>query len=534
MPLLPPPPILVAHVDLSPSEMRDAAPSAPDIVAEMISALDGGGRAYVLQKMAERFAQEIVEGVNPVSGATERFSVKTKGAQARAIAAGLLETVSLHLFQRIVRERATLWTEGSVYTYEGCGDGLASDLHEARAAGGSPLSFARVDTLGTAVGSSAALIQVLGGKLNYQPVRRDCIWIAHADEVICEDGPRAADPLSIDDASVVVIKLGVADGGNGSFAAWFGRSEKYPQGRMVQYKARQWYDVPDVRADVHAVEYWADAALTEVGNPLTIAAIDNGGGPEYPVVTWLCDTTGYGSSLMPVASGLYDQSKEIDLGASRILLSALKSARGATVLTKDVGGSNIIPDVLDEGIVVLEQGQKLSQLSHSAGNARDALAVLQQMMSDTAAAHNVPAYMVAISESAQLPSGVALAILNEPLARDRRARIEINRANVARKFEIEMALAGIENGTRCSRDAREHWEPNVREFPQDPLAQAQAWRAQIDLGISDVNEVAQEFAGLNSREEADNYLAQLTPPPAPEPPATPLGGLQARRLRGTV
>ena len=518
---------------LTGDELRDAAGDAPSIVAEIVDTIDGDGLKFITAKMAARFAQEIVSGTNPISGAEERFSVKTKAAAAKAINSGMLETVRLSLMDRIVREKATLWTEGETYTYDGVGESFAADIQAARAAGADALTMARVDSLGVAVGSSACLVQILGSKLNYQPIRRDCIWVAHAADIMDGDEMRGVNNLAIDEASAVVVKLGTSADGKGEFAAWFGRSDVYNNGRFVQYVSDKWSNVPPPGEDADALDYWIDDAMTEVGNPLTLWADDNDGtGPEYPIVTWLGDSAGYGGALLPVQTDLFEQGKEIDLAASRLLLSALKGARGATVLTKDPGGSNIIPDVLDEGVVVLEQGQALSQLGHAVSNSKDGLDIVQKMMQSIAASHGVPGYMMAISDSVQMPSGVALAIANEPLSRNRRGRIELNRENVARKFALETALAGIENGTGFG-DVTETWKPNAREFPVDPEAQARAWKQQLDIGLVDVVELAQEFKSLDSREAAENYIATLTKP-EPPPTAPQPRGLQALRPRGVA
>ncbi len=499
------------HMDNSQLAVSDAGVNP--LVSEMIETLDGRGRPYILEKMAARYAQEIQLGTHPLSGeANQRFSVRTNEAKRKAIQAGLLEVSSLYLYQRIVRERATLWTEGQIYTYGDAADGFADDLQEARAEAGDSLAMARVDSLSVGCGSAAVLIQVLGSRLNYQPIRRDSIWVAFAPSITDDEIERPVDTLRLDDATCVVVRLGASDDGDTSrFAAWFGRSEVYPNGRFVQYATDDWSDIPDVWSDGVLSEYWLDNEQAVVANPLTVYADDHtgGAGPEYPIVTWLCDTSGYGGSLLPVQTDLYQQSKEFDLGASRVLLSALKSARGAFVLTKETGASSIVADVLDEGVVELNHGQGLQTMGHPASNSRDALGVIMEQYALTASAYNVPAYRVAVSESLQVPSGVALEIINEPLMRDRRARIELNRKNTARKFSIERALASLENGVPYPADIVEHWEPNELQLPVDPSIQADAWQKQIALGITDVVDVAREFAGLESREQAENYLETL-------------------------
>jgi hypothetical protein len=264
------------------------------LVPAIVDTIDGKGRPYVAEKMAERYAVEIVQGENK---AGEQVSLVARSDQAKkaAIDKGLYEVVRSYLLNRIEAELATLWSEGVTYVYDKATPEFETDLADARKDGSDVLSMMRIDGLSVVCNSAAGLIQVVGGKYNYQPIRCDCIWIPFADTIIDDGTERAIIETNIDEATCVIVQVGKsADRQKNKYAAWYGVSDTYERGRFVQYEASAWYEVPDV-GNPDATEY-IDGE--DIANPLSTYALKNPGNPEYPIITWLGSSAGYGTTLL--------------------------------------------------------------------------------------------------------------------------------------------------------------------------------------------------------------------------------------------
>jgi hypothetical protein len=227
------------------------------------------------------------------------------------------------------------------------------------------------------------------------------------------------------------------------------------------------------------------------------------------------------SEILPTSDGLFRQCKEIDLAASRILLSTLKSARGVYEFNREAGASNVVPQTIDEGVVGTEHGQKI-QVHHVPGvNSNYAMSILNEMVAHTAASYGVPSWKMSVSSTAMVPSGAALRELNRPLNAARQARIEANRSNVARKFAIETALCSIENGSAVAPGAVESWEPEEEPIISDRMADLQAAQLELQMGIASVDDIAASiYPELDTEEKLMNYMDSVrakAPQPAPAP-----------------
>lgn len=507
-------PGVLKRVDIK--ELESVTSSAPTIVTEMIDFLDGNDRHYIELKMAERFATRIVDYEND-AGETVSKIARTVEAKKAAIEFGLLEVSLLYLYNRIVRE-SNILSRGESFSYQNEPADYPEDIKEARKRGNRLLKMTRVDELSIATGSSAVLVQVLGNKLNYQIVGRDSIWVCFADTIFENDEERPVDKLEFEEASAVIVQLSA-----GQYVAYFGRSEVYPQGRQVKYKADNWYSVPDVNSEESqdAIEYLDDAG--EIANPLTLWSNTQANGlgiPEYPIAAWLGSTKGYGKSILPVDYSLYKQTKELDLATSRVLMSTLKSARGVFALTKAEGASNKIPETYDEGTTILEQGLSLATHSIPGINANYSNAIIANLAAHTSEAWRVPAYRLAINDSTTIPSGVALIELNKPLMEMHQERAEKNRENVNRIFHIENALASLNNGQQQGEDIIEYWEPHQIDLRLSEKERIENAVAKKNAGIMDVNHVAEEILpNINSYEEAQKWIEELEIAQVEEAPA---------------
>ncbi len=518
---------------------QNYAVTVDPIVGEMVDSLDGNSRTYIEEKMAARFATRIERREDKVTGTEGEFLARSNAAKEAAIEYGLLEVCGLFTFNRIVREWASLWTEGVTYKYDPDNDAFDEELQAARQVGGRNLVMGRVDELASAVGSSSVLVQVLGSELNYQAITRDKITVIFGETITEGDTERPVNPLNIEEATLVVVQLDSdVTSGNTQYVAYYGRSDKYPQGRQAKYWAKSWDQIPEVDAGGEdVIDYMANE--TDVANPMTLWQIQQGKQavtPEYPIATWLGSTSGYGSELMPVTDGLYMQCKEFDLGASRILLSALKSARGVFAFNQGETAGNSIPESISEGDAVIPPDTNITTHYIPAVNSKDAMEVLVNLAAQTSEAFQVPAYRMGLTANITIPSGAALRELNRPLIRLRNSRTEINRTEVARMFDIERILASMENSSATGEGITEIWEPDELQFSVSELERIQAAREKVEAGFADVNQVVEEvFPHLDTQEKVDNWVGEIEarkpepPAPAPQPVARGAAGLRQRR-----
>lgn len=443
---------------LAEPDLSGLCASATTEISEAVDYLDGNVKPHILEAIANRFAVELVKNKEENGTVTGSYRTRSKAAAKAAIDGGLFEVACTYLYQRINRERATLFAYSEEFEYSPAG--IADDIKEAREVGKRTLMLQRLDWVATGTGSAAMLVQVLGNVFDYQTIVRDKIWIVFDEKIIDGDRERPVNTTNIEEASAVIIALsGMDDKGQTKYVAIFGRSEKFPAGRMVTYYANEWSNVPVVGADA------ADDYMLPTGepvNPLTYWQNTSGDLtiPEYPVITWIGDSAGDTSDILPVDLGLYRQSFEYDIGLSRTIGAVLKSARGSWEFHRDQGAAGALPQAIDEGQFVTENGQSVKSHSISGANSESAMAVLKAGMADTAVAHGVPLYKLGLTADAAIQSGVALQIMNAPLMADRSRRIELNRPSVQRLFRIECALASMETGDSIGSGVLETWIPN--------------------------------------------------------------------------
>jgi hypothetical protein len=452
-------------------DLSEMAIGCDSELPDAVDYLDGNFRPYLLQAMADRYATEVVKTVDTINGNTIFNRLRSKAAAKAAISAGLFEAVCTYIYQRITRERATLFNFGAEYTYTPASGSIASDIEAARDQSGYVKAMQRADWLATGTGSAAIFVQVLGDTFSYQAVSRDKIWIAFDSLIYDGDLLRPVNHSRIEEASAIVMNLsGSNSEGKSKYVAFIGRNEEYPNGRMVTYWSNSWSDIPDLK-DQNADNYLLDDG--SVANPLTYwqGLQDDPALPEYPIIPWIGDTSSDGSEILPVDLGLFNQSKECDLAASRILTASLKSARGAWEFHKDPVASNVLPDCVDEGVVTTEAGQSIKTHSVPGSNSDTANGIVLSTMRNTAAAHGVPEYRLGLSGDTAIPSGVSLQIMNQPMMQDRARRIEMNAHNSSRIFTVEMALASMENGKPIGAGIVEEWTPNDPPLIEDPTMQ---------------------------------------------------------------
>jgi hypothetical protein len=534
-------------------ELKNAADTAPSVVPEIIDYLDGGALNQILTFMAERYATEIVREKTETGG-ERTYQAKTKAAAKAAIDNKLFEVVETGTFTRIVdilnvvsrglefeysvdAEEAEEAAQAEVEVDPITGEPLeatpeepeeadpveefATDLEEERQRGEFELMLGRVDELAVGVGSSAMLVQVLGSKMSYQPIPRHQIWVCFSD-TIQEDGEdRPTNTLDIEEASAVIIQLS-----DGQFAAYFPRQvdvkddgtvvEKYPQGRFVKYWSDNWYDVPEVGTQGEFTDYMDGE---EIANPLTLwqDQQQDWSSPEIPVTLWRGTINGIGAELMPIDSSLYDQCKEFDLAASRILNAGVKSARGVYVVSREEGASPVFSSNIDEGVALLQPGQSMVATYVPGANSKTAMEIVETQVAMTAESRGVPAYQLSLSTNTNFPSGTALVEANKPKSEKRMARVEINRAGMDRIYKTELSLIGMENGAPVGQGVKQTWLYKPESISMTDLDVLTLEEKKKAIGLTDEAQILVDTdERFETREQAEEYLAKLkksTPAP---------------------
>jgi hypothetical protein len=513
-------------------------------VSDMVRSLTGEADLdLVRDAMIRRYAQVIVPTKDEITGATDSalYRVNSRltvdAAAQSAILAGQQEIIRLYLFPSIVRQRATLFSEpGNRYEYED-GDEVEDIIEEVRDDAEAQLAAQRWDTFSDGIGSCALYISDAGGVLQYSEIPPHQIHIAYAESITDGDQERPANEMSIDEASVVAIEL-CPVGDKRKFVAYFGPSDEYELGRCVVYTGGKWTDIPEV-GSADALEYSQEARAfvreaRDPANPLSLIAKTQGqtSGPVYPVV--ILRGQSMSSGLLPVSSSLYQVCGEFDLMGSMILGAAGRGARGAKALKR--GTDTQIPDAADEGLVLLGREQELLNVGWPASHSADASRVLNEFARHIAEAHEVPGWLVVADDVANVPSGVALEIMTQPLTRNRNARIALNRSAVARRFGIErLIINGAVGQPVIGYDVRERWIPGERTWPRDPEAEIRTWQARIAAGESDLADMVQDMRSMPSREAAINFLEERKNdermnPPKPETPEIARPATLAERI----
>ncbi|MHC4621670.1 MAG: hypothetical protein ACYTEQ_28340, partial [Planctomycetota bacterium] len=479
-----------------------------------------------------RYATKLEKGKSKVNGLdNEVFLVKSRKAAELAIKYGIIETSILFVYQRIIRALADIIPSGlggSNFSYGSDPNELsmfrritrkiagtedfAAMLQAERALGGDMLAFQRGDELAVGMGSSVPVIQMMGGKLNYQAFPRHRVWVAF-HPVINEDGvDRPTNTMELDEASAAVVEIGTTDlaSKDRTFAAWLPASDKWDNGRFVRWTGGDWDSIPDPsEGDPNIMDYRNSAG--EIANPLTEwkQKVDYSS-PEIPLVPWYGSSIGWGTDILPIDSQIYTQDKEINVASSRLLMSSLKSARGVFAFTKDKAASNVVQEIMDEGPVVMHKGQELDVKGVAAVNSLQAFDVLARIAASVSEGRGVPAYMTRVEGSADFPSGEALRQANEPLTKTLTMRTEINRAGVRRKYQLERAYAGMSWGKEQGKGIVEHWQPPLKQFAETPEQILARGKEELAMKIADHVEIAKRLYNFNSRDEAMAYLETLT------------------------
>ena len=210
---------------------------------KIVEYLDGNKTGPTIDLMVRRFCSQIKK----TDDGYESHSIDVIEARQAAVKAGLFELLPLGILDGIAGRLAGL-NGNCEYLYSRDGkpdDDFAANMSEERERGKYSLKLGRLDLLSTASGSSCMMVQESGGKLDYQPIQSNKIWICFGARIWQDGEERAVNNQLINEASAVVVLLSSADGNKSNYVAFFPRSEQYPNGKCVSYKSDKWSNIPE-------------------------------------------------------------------------------------------------------------------------------------------------------------------------------------------------------------------------------------------------------------------------------------------------
>jgi len=473
-----------------------------------------GDRLRVEDAMVARFAR-VLERVKDgdSGGETTRlvgFKSIIDAATKAAIQDGQFEICRTQTFDSICGATATLFP-GSRWEYDN--DTAGEIIADTRSMSGANMATLRWDTIAVGVRSCVLYLEAKGDVITETEVRPTAIWVIHAPTITADDGKeRATNTMVFDEASLVVMALNGPD----QYAAWWGPSELYPTGRHCIFTAKKFSDIPTPN-DKSGVEFTIEGeynnsvTLTNemLANPLSLWAIKgNASPPVYPFAVLY--GTPQSSGLIPTSTSLYRTGLEFDLASSLIMGAAGRGARGAQVL-KQTGGDadpSDVPSNTSEGLIIPGRNKDLNFDGWSPTHAAAANEVLAKMASQIAHAAHVPTHIFMPEEGGAPMSGTAIRQKSKSMTDFRSLRIDMNRTNVARRWEIEKALINAGAGKAAiPEETVETWKPKDIEFAIDPADEMADWEARIRIGEASIIDVIMARRGFSNVNDALAWAA---------------------------
>ncbi len=495
--------------------------------------------ADIRGKMKQRFAK----GITKTEGDAGYETYSRDDVEA-AIDAEFYEVIPSGIGNKIIDALATLFTNetqswnwineadnGAVKN-----DDVAQAIQEHREAGNFDVAMASADSIAVAIDSGPVLIRWHGGHLKYKPFSPACLYAKYSESgTIIDDGEeRGVDYTDLEDATVVVVKLSETSGGtssdaeNSQFIAFFGRSEKYPNGRQVVYRSKEWDEWPSEIGP-------GDTVLNKKEyNPLSALANSNSGyiGGEYPIIILKGGITITPETFAPTNTSLYESCIEIDLAYSRVLKDALNASRGKDIITSPLGEP--LPRSL-EGAIALNGQQTFDIRGRQAVESVNTMIVVEGDSKTVAGGFGVPGYMV-VNDGATTPqAGIALAIRTAPLIEQRDKRIKHNRTEVRKLYHIERGLIEIHSGSGLP-EALQVWNPGRVIIPQTEKEKTENITAAMDKKLMSYVRGVRDFYNLPDDEAAEKMIELIekqsteNPPPGNRRVALPVG-VNARAAR---
>ena len=454
------------------------------------------------------------------------YETFTKGPEAELIDNGGYEIITVGLGPRINNARATMFTSKvqswDWVTGEGAeqqsDEDVAKIIEEQRRLGGFDVQLPNADYIACGIESGPLYTGWFGGHLMYKAFSPSCLFAKFGDSIIDDGVERGVHYDQIEDAYCIVILLSTKRDSNNvsphlsNYIAYFGRSEEYPVGRMVQYTSHRWDAIPDVDKDDTAVEYRLKSG--EIANPLSYMARQKSSDgvhvPEYPVCIFHGGVSMTDDTLLPISTSLFESCLEIDVAVSRILKAGISSATGKDVLTNELGHD--LPRSL-EGAVLLHKGQTLSIMGQPVSNAQGAMEITKDTMRAIAEGYSVPGYKVIQEPGGNPESGVALIVRTQSLFDERDRRVKLNRREVDRLWGIERYTYEFATGQALGNtDTRQIWNAGRNLIPETETEKINRLNVALQNGAIDYPRYIRDVHDLPTDKDAMNFIDKMNDP----------------------
>jgi hypothetical protein len=474
-----------------------ASASAPNPgLSEMIDYFNSDGASdQVKGLMMNRFAYGVVDDPNSTAreqGYNESPKTYKRGVISAQIDSGQFEVVNTRFGPKIAQTLANLFNaDNAKWVFSD--EEIEQLLSKHRQDGNFHNALQSADYSSTAVESGVVRIGWEGNHLQYTYVKPSDMTFCYPSLVSEGDHSRTPNRGSIEDCSAVVVKVSDGDRGAGIYVAYIGRSDEYENGRMVTFEGKSATAIPSIGDTNVLNDYTIDG---DVANPLTYMQNKDGfeDVPEYPFVLLRGGYMPLSPDLCPITYELYNLSREIELGWSRVLKDSLSAGAGIRAVTNEQTGMPL-PEAL-EGQVVLNRGQSLTV--HHGGDVSNALASVESLIRNGATGYSVPARIVMDQSGSQPASGLALIVETEPLNDAREYRISLNRGEIKKIPTIERALIGFHSGRELDYEAS--FTFGSLGVPRTEEERIAAIKARRELGLSDFVQDIQDYYDLTPEE----------------------------------
>jgi len=432
---------------------------------------------------------------------------------------GEIDAINTGFVHKISDAKGTLFTEpgGSMaLTHESIDDleDPQNILERHRKLGGYKATLTASDRFSVFMGSTGVMVAPQRGALRYYQVKPGDIRAFFGSEVFEQNGPddnggyRTIDRTRMQDASVVLVRLGRIDESEFAWIAIVPRNTEYQYGRYVAFSApNEVTRLPDPDPGGNGVfDYTIDG---ELANPLSWFAFHN---PEYDVpeipIAVIYGGTTDTKDLFPVTQSLYRLGISFDKDQSHIIGKSQEKASGTQKLTTtNEAEGKPLPRNLT-GAVHLMPGQDIEDMGHDPSGCQVAHDILKDTRIDAAASFSVPDFMASSEDyTLDASSGIALAIKAKPLVRDREFREEINQPFVRDLFHIEQAYLAFKNEEDQAAidlllECDQVWDSGWLQLPQNTKELSEELHMVMADGYMDIVEAMRRYYQLPSDEEA--------------------------------
>jgi hypothetical protein len=464
-------------------------------------------------------------GIGSVTAGETTVETYVHKGFSEEVYSGAIDAITMGWGHKVSNAKATLFTEpGSKFslthdTVEDVKD-VEKMLWEHRHKGGYQSALVSCDKSSVFIGSAAVLVSYHGGSLRYRKINPGQVraiygeWIEETDEN-GETSRRPVDQSNIEDASIVMIRLGAATLQDYAWLAIIPRNDgsKYPYGRYVYFTApAEATEIPDP-GEKGVYDFKMNG---QIMNPLSWYAAENPDQDvqEIPLAIMDGGTTDV-DDLFPLCDTLYNLSVSFDKKTSHISDKADDKAAGMKVFREtDVGMAKSIPRSLS-GNIHLQAGQNLDEKGTDASACKTAHEILHDDKVEAAAAFSVPDFMVSSEDyTVEASSGIALAIKSKPLVQDRENRARLNAPFVNRLFEIEKAYIALkkeddEKLIKILVESIQTWDPGTLQLPENKKESADRVTLLIDKGLIDTIQGIKELYQLPSDKDAIDFYNKM-------------------------